>query len=313
MTQRMTQRITQDMNDSQPTLLVVDDQEVNRDLIGEYLLDQPYTLDYAADGQEAWDKLKANPRRYQTVLLDRMMPRMNGIELLTRMKADAELSAIPVILQTAAASPDEIQEGMQLGAYYYLAKPFPRQALEAVVATALAESQNLHDLHDSLDRAQRVLHLLAEARFAFSTLEEARTLAAELANRARQPVAVVMGLSEILINAVEHGNLGISYAEKSRLLSEGQWNDEIARRLDDPRYSTRRAHVHCEFNTHEAELTVIDEGDGFDWTHYLEMQPDRAFDLHGRGIAVARKLSFTSLEYLGNGNTVRLTFPLADA
>ena len=299
------------MSAHQPTLLVVDDEEFNRDLIGEYLEDMSYVLAYANDGQAAWEMLDTAPGAYDALLLDRMMPRMNGIELLARMKADPRLQSIPVILQTAATSPAQIEEGMRLGAFYYLAKPFPRQALEVAVATALADSQTQRNMREALARTQRILHLLTEAQFSFRTLEEARTLAAELANRAKQPAAVVIGLSEILVNAVEHGNLGITYTDKSQLLQAGLWDAEVEKRLQDPVLGTRRATLDCAFSQDLATLTITDQGMGFDWKSYLEMHPDRAFDLHGRGIALARQLSFTSLEYLGKGNIVRITFPLA--
>lgn len=298
------------MSDHPPTLLVVDDEEFNRDLISEYLEDQHYHLEYAADGLEAWEMLDEHPRRYDAVLLDRMMPRMDGMELLTRMKADPRLAAIPVILQTAATSPEQMSEGMRLGAYYYLGKPFPRQALEVVVSTALADSQNQHAMRTALARTQRVLHLLSEAHFNFHNLDEARALAAELANRAAAPGMVVIGLTELLINAVEHGNLGIDYATKSSLLKEGRWHEEVDRRLEDPAYAHRLVSVRCLFTNQEANITIQDQGNGFEWESYLEMHPDRAFDLHGRGIAMARQLSFSSMEFLGNGNTVRVTFPL---
>lgn len=298
------------MTDQAPTLLVVDDEEFNRDLISEYLEDQDYVLDYAVDGLEAWEKLDAHPSAYDIVLLDRMMPRMNGIDLLTRMKADPRLATIPVILQTAATAPEQMAEGMRLGAYYYLGKPFPRQALEVVVSTALADSQSQHAMRTALERTQRVLHLLSEARFNFRSLDEARALAAELASRAAHPGMAVIGLTELLINAVEHGNLGIDYAAKSRLLQEGLWHEEVDRRLADPAYAHRQVGVDCQFSGHEATITIQDQGDGFEWQSFLEMHPDRAFDLHGRGIAIARQLSFTRMEFLGNGNTVRVTFPL---
>ena len=299
------------MTDHQATLLVVDDEEFNRDLIGEYLEGNDYALDYAMDGQEAWDKLDARPGAYDAVLLDRMMPRMNGIELLARMKEDARLASIPVVLQTAASSAAQIAEGMRLGAYYYLAKPFPRQALEAVVATALADSAAQRGMRLALARTQRVLHLLSEARFHFRTLDEARTLAAELANRARAPDSVIMGLTELFINAVEHGNLGISYQDKSRLLMDGRWEEEVALRLGDPALALRKAEVHCAFTGDLATLVIQDQGAGFDWHAYLDMQPERAFDLHGRGIALARQIAFHSVEFLGCGNRVRVTFPIA--
>lgn len=298
------------MSDGNPTLLVVDDEEFNRDLIGEYLEDHPYQLDNAVDGLDAWAKLDAQPGRYDAVLLDRMMPRMDGMELLARMKADSRLAAIPVILQTAATSSEQMAEGMRLGAYYYLAKPFPRQALEVVVSTALADSQSQHVMRTALARTQRVLHLLQEARFHFRGLDEARALAAELANRAANPGMVVIGLTELLINAVEHGNLAIDYPTKSKLLQEGRWHDEVERRLAHPEFAAREVDVDCSFAGPLATITIRDQGTGFHWQEYLEMNPARAFDLHGRGIAMARQLSFASMEFLGSGNTVRVSFPL---
>jgi CheY-like chemotaxis protein len=286
------------LTDHQTTLLVVDDEAFNRDLIGDYLEDMHYALDYAVDGLEAWEKLEAGPNLYDAVLL-------------ARIKGDARLAGIPVILQTAATAPEQIKEGMRLGAYYYLTKPFPRQALVAAVSTALSDSKAQRAMREALERTQRVLHLLTEARFRFRNLDEARTLAAELANRAASPGTVVIGLAEILINAVEHGNLGLNYQDKSRLLSSGGWDEEISRRLQDPAYAGHEAEIRCQFDQGMASLTIRDQGEGFAWQSFLEVRPERAFDLHGRGIALACQISFSSIEYQGNSNTVRVTFPLA--
>lgn len=62
--------------------------------------------------------------------------------------------------------------------------------------------------------------------------------------------------------------------------------------------------IHFANQPDRVEFTIRDQGDGFDWSKYLDFSPERAFDTHGRGIALARKLSFDSFEYLGNGNTV---------
>lgn len=291
-------------------LLVVGDEATNRDLIGEYLQASGYQLDYASDAREAWKRLDAEPAGFDAVLLDRMMPGMNGIELLRHIKADARPAAIPVVMQTAAADSGQIAEGMRLGAYYYLTKPYGRQALLAVTATALADSRQLRALRADLSRAQHVLHLLTEAQFRFRGLGEARLLAAELANRAAVPERVVIGLSELLVNAVEHGCLRLGYDDKSRLLAEGHWQDEIERRLQAAEFAGCWVDVLCRFRQGQAEVVIRDPGAGFDWQEYLEMRPARAFDQHGRGIALARQLAFSSLAYEGNGNTVRVAFPL---
>ena len=65
--------------------------------------------------------------------------------------------------------------------------------------------------------------------------------------------------------------------------------------------------ISYKFTPSEVWYRIVDEGDGFDWTRYLDFDPARAFDPHGRGIAVARLSSFDALEYIGKGNLVIAT------
>jgi CheY-like chemotaxis protein len=82
-------------------ILVVDDELFNLEIIAEYLEDADYIVDTAVNGTDAWELIKANPKKYHVVLLDRMMPDMDGLEILKRMKSDPTLQFIPVVLQTA--------------------------------------------------------------------------------------------------------------------------------------------------------------------------------------------------------------------
>ena len=102
-------------------ILVVDDDPICLELLSETLIGAGYSVDLAVDGEDAWDKL--NSYKHDLVLLDRVMPRLDGLGLLRRMKGDAALSGIPVIIQTSASSQDEILEGLEAGAHYYLCKP----------------------------------------------------------------------------------------------------------------------------------------------------------------------------------------------
>ena len=115
-----------------------------------------------------------------------------------------------------------------------------------------------------------------------------------------------MGLQELLLNAVEHGNLGIRYEEKTQLVLEDRWKNEVERRLELPQYRERQASVTYAKNTRTLTLTLTirDQGAGFDWRKYLEFDTKRAFDPNGRGIAMARMMGFDSMEYQGNGNQV---------
>jgi hypothetical protein len=213
-------------------------------------------------------------------------------------------------MQTAASAREQILEGIKAGVYYYLTKPYEDKMLLAVVEAALNDASGKKRLREEVSQQKRVLGLMERAEFRFQTLDEARNLAFFLATCFPDPEAVVYGLNEMLINAVEHGNLGISYAEKTQLVLEGRLFEEIERRLGQPGFRERWAHLSFECGPQEIAVRVKDQGEGFDWRQYIEISPDRATHPHGRGIATSRLMSFTSIEYIGSGNEVICTVAL---
>jgi CheY-like chemotaxis protein len=292
---------------TQRHILVVDDEVINLEIIREYLEDTGHDLDLVTSAEQAWERLNGDGRPYGLVILDRMMPGMNGIELLKKMKADARFSAIPVIMQTAATTPDQVREGIEAGAYYYLAKPYELETLLAIVRAALADVEFRESAQQEALAHVKAMELLDHAEFRFQTLQQVGPLIQVLASLCPVPSSVASGLSELLVNAVEHGNLGISYADKKRLRLENSWEDEVARRLTLPEYRERSVLVRVARLPDHLEFTVIDAGAGFDWRRYLDFEPERATDPNGRGIAMARLMSFASLQYSGCGNSVVAT------
>lgn len=123
-------------------VLVVDDTEANRDLLVRRLQRQGHAADTAEDGLQALARLAAQP--YDLVLLDIMMPELNGYEVLERMRADPALRAVPVILISALGDTESIVRGIELGADDYLPKPFNPHILRARVESSLARKR-LHD------------------------------------------------------------------------------------------------------------------------------------------------------------------------
>jgi len=301
------------MTSDATTLLVVDDEPYNLEIISEFLESEGYELVTAQDGAEALAVLEREPKRFSSVILDRMMPGVDGIAVLQKIKSDPELRLLPVIMQTAAASREQILEGLQLGAYYYLTKPFEPEMLASVVRTAVRDHSNHVATLERVEVWRHAFALVTHSKFELRTLEEARNLAAVIADRAPNPNTVTLGLTELLINAVEHGNLGITYAEKSRLLADGDWESEVQRRLTLPEYAAKRVRVDVARDTNALRIAIVDEGEGFEWQRYLEMDPARVFDSHGRGIAMARKLSFSEVTYVGRGNEVHARVDLAVA
>jgi CheY-like chemotaxis protein/anti-sigma regulatory factor (Ser/Thr protein kinase) len=292
------------MTTTQAHLLIVDDEEFNLEIISEYLSESDYKISTAEDGQIAWEMLEQSPDTFDVILLDRMMPNMTGMEVLEKIKQHPVLKYCSVIFQTAKASLADIEEGMNAGAYYYLTKPFEEEVLLSIVKTAINDRLRLKEIQANLNQSKHTMGLLKSATFQFKTLEEARSIASLVSNACPDPGKIIMGLTELMINAVEHGNLGISYNEKSELNNNGTWVEEINKRLQSNEYADKTALLNYQQLTDCIEISVIDQGKGFNWESYMEFDPARGMDNHGRGIAVANKLSFSSLKYKGKGNEV---------
>lgn len=285
-------------------VLVVDDDPIAVEIILEYLDGMHVETTTAHDGQAGWEALVASPDGFDVVLLDRMMPRLNGIQLLQRIRADERFEALPVIMQTSAADQREVLEGIQAGAYYYLTKPFRKEMLRSIVRAAVTDYARVKTLREELRKQAGVLTLLRWGRFEFRTLTEAMDLGAFLARAFPDPERVLVGLSELLVNAVEHGNLELSYDDKGRLEELGSWREEIQNRLEDPRFRDRLAVAEIERGPGGVVVTIRDQGQGFDPEPYLRVDPARLFDTHGRGILIAKTMSFDEMEYRDRGREV---------
>jgi class 3 adenylate cyclase len=126
-----------------PALLVVDDNEDNRYTLSLQLNAQGYhNIAIATDGREALSVLHSKP--FDLVLLDIMMPELNGYEVLERMRSSPELRNIPVIMISAIGELDSVVRCIELGAEDYLPKPFEPTLLRARVYASL-ERKRLHD------------------------------------------------------------------------------------------------------------------------------------------------------------------------
>lgn len=117
-----------------------------------------------------------------------------------------------------------------------------------------------------------------------------------------------VALREIIVNAIEHGNLNITHGEKSQALDEGRLIELFRERLHDPRFRNRCVTVTCRVTRQQAAYVITDEGDGFDFAKLANLgqtEIERADKAHGRGIFLTRQF-FDSVEYEPPGNRVRL-------
>ena len=123
------------------SILVVDDNEMNRDLLNRRLERQGYHVTTAVDGQQALDVLSQG--EFSLVLLDIMLPIINGYQVFEQMKADQKSWHIPVIITTSLDEADEKAKCIELGAYDYLTKPFNQVTLKSRISDCLARHHSV--------------------------------------------------------------------------------------------------------------------------------------------------------------------------
>ena len=289
------------------TILIVDDNPDVVFLVRTTLEAEGYHCLTASDGLEAQALIEKMKEQITVILLDWKMPKMSGIELLRWIKSQPELKDIPVVMQTVLDKPEEIKEGIDAGAFYYLTKLTDPKLLLSIVKAAVSDFHQKKALLDKIKVGENPFALLVEGNFRFRTLADGEYLALGIANVCAAPEEVV-AISELINNAVEHGNLGITYDAKTKYIEEDTFYAEIERRLALPQYARKYVEVRVKKSKDEMTVLITDQGPGFDFKKYLVLDESRVFDTHGRGIALANGLR--DLQYLGTGNQVLITIPL---
>lgn len=286
------------------SILVVEDNHLNMEIIAATLTNALYKVTRAEDGVKALALLEQAPTEFQLVLTDKIMPNLDGLALFARMKQHQLLRKIPVIMQTGSTQDHHVSEGINAGVYYYLTKPYGTKALLSIVESALKEYQQQRFFEQYLRDNKQALGHFTSGELNFSSLEEAEHIAFFLSNLFPASEQLSVGLYEMMVNAIEHGNAGITYDEKTDLLANNEWEKELKRRLSLPQNAQKKVRIKFSNTGDEFRVHITDEGPGFNWEPYMKIEPSRATDNHGRGIAKANLLCFDKVEYSGNGNSV---------
>lgn len=285
-------------------VLAVEDDATSLAILSGLLTDLGYDVLEATEGREALDIIDREYERLDVIVLDKAMPEMDGLEVVAHLKDDPKARHIPVVMVTGSSRPEEVKEGIDAGVFYYLTKPYEDDVFKSIIGAAMREAQRRQLLKIELKKHQTSFGFINSAAFTIRKLEEAEDLACFIANCFPNPDQALPGLASLLANAVEHGSLEIGYTSKTDLLNKGKWRTEIERRENLEDYSGRYVRVYLECDDQEIRVRIEDDGPGFDWKQYLDIDPARALDAHGRGIAQANKISFDEVSYNEKGNVV---------
>ena len=145
------------------SILAVDDNPENLKVIGGLLKEKGYRIALALDGKSALKVIKEN--KIDLILLDVMMPGMDGYEVCQKIKAQEEFKDIPIIFLTAKSEPDDVVKGFQLGGVDYITKPFITEELYARVNSHVQlkiarDLLKLHAEHYKESRDELILRLI---------------------------------------------------------------------------------------------------------------------------------------------------------
>lgn len=203
------------------TILIVDDEEPNRQFLRDILIAEGYQFAYASDGPSALACAATQPP--DLILLDVLLPGMDGYEICRRLKADPATAIIPIVMVTAVGGLEQQMKGIEAGADDFLPKPFHAIELIARVRSLL----RMKRLHDELDTSKRQLEMqvaerTTQLRQALSELQELDRLRSQfissVSHELRTPLMYVKGWIDLLAE----GALGPMTPEQADAVARAQ-------------------------------------------------------------------------------------------
>jgi DNA-binding response OmpR family regulator len=293
-----------------PLALIVDDVPEIREILCTRAKQRGYEVVEAPDG-EAGVRI-ARERHPDLILLDLQLPKLGGMEALAEIREhDPHVS---VVIVAAAPDPAVLRRALDLGAVNFVCKPFDSAEIDFVLDRVYRAVVQDHDLRSVLDvvsaRTTSLVFPGQPAALARIVAWLGREISGIYSGYDLPLPEIKLALYETLANAVEHGNLGITYDHKSRAMEEpGGMEELIKQRLADPVLGARRVHVNVEYLTDRVVYRVRDEGTGFDPVALHQKPLGDTTALHGRGIALVRHY-MDEVSWNPAGNEIRMVHRL---
>jgi YesN/AraC family two-component response regulator len=287
------------------SILVIDDEKSIRDMLRAGLIQYGYNCYEATNGQSGIEEYKRS--KPDIVLTDVKMPEMSGIEL-TKLIKGIEYDA-DVVIMTGYGSEDLVIEALRLGASNYIKKPISLNELFNILDSIILKRERRKKskvIKDIVVFERKRLVIDNDITRIWGVINQLLFNVPQAIDEATLE-GMSLGLYEIILNAIEHGNLGISYEEKSEAIQNNCYLELLESRLNDPIRREKRVFIDCTTDAIELTVEIRDQGDGFDFHEFEEPEnQEEVLRAHGRGIFLA-SLYFDKLAYDGPGNTVLMS------
>ncbi len=213
------------MSEKHEKILIVDDVSRNIQILGNILSQKQFQIAYAQSGQQALNICEI--QNFDLILLDIMMPEMDGYEVCEKLKNNPSTIDIPIIFLTAKADMDSIIKGFEIGGQDYITKPFNAAELLARVNNHLLikrQKEQLKTMNTNLeDIVRERTHKLEKANFKLNILDKAKSnFLSIISHEIRTPLNGIVGLTELLnqsnIDKAQKENINFLKDISSRLL-----------------------------------------------------------------------------------------------
>jgi signal transduction histidine kinase len=195
----------------QSSILIVDDNPNNLQILGKVLSEKNYRVEFATSGKQAFEWIA--DRKFDLILLDINMPEMDGFEVCSKIRSDVNMPYMPIIFLSAETERESILKGFELGGQDYVTKPFDSRELLVRIDTQLALRETLAKLEIEKEKAQSADHLKS-------------AFLATMSHELRTPLNSIIGFSGVLLkekqgplNTEQKKQLGIVQNSARHLLS----------------------------------------------------------------------------------------------
>lgn len=215
------------MNETEP-LLIVDDEEINRAILGN-LFDQEYPILEAADGQEALDILHRHNNHVSAVLLDIIMPRMNGLEMLRLLHQKGLTNRFPVFLITSETADETMRSAYEMGVMDIIIKPITPYVVHRRVNSIVELYRARRQLGATVAQ-QRDQLLLQTQQLASLSMGMVESLATAIEFRSDESGQHVRRIRDITCHLLRHTALGEGFSENEiRLIGVGAITHDVGK------------------------------------------------------------------------------------
>ncbi len=283
-------------------ILVVDDESHVLSVITSMLLHHGYHPIEAPDGTEALEVFRhENPA---IVITDINMPDMDGLELLTRIKEKSPEACVAIM--TGYGSEELAIKALRNGASNYFKKPIEMSDfIYSIGVLADFIRSRSHNEFDYKKLAHEIKTVVTgnDLNLIYSIVHELTKATAYFSSDVE---SVQTGLLEMITNAIEHGNLNITYEEKQKALQGGTLEELYEHRAQAVPYKERKVMIRYELDPEKVVYTICDQGEGFDWRGLPDPgDPKNLMAASGRGIFMTR-LYMDKVVYNDTGNEVTI-------